>query len=105
MKVDPDEISVRREKGTDKRSAPEKRRVKSTAEVTGVYVAVGVLFRVEGKSFRGWFDTNGFWCQRDAKGNTRVYRGAPRRVMYEVTKQQRLELDRVRLNARRHGIR
>ena len=101
--VDPDEQSVRREKGTDKRFT--KRRAKTTAEVTGIYTPDGVLFRVEHEVMGGWFDLNGYWCRRDAKGKVKVFRGPPRKVIKMLRPAQQKELDRVRLNARRNGKR
>lgn len=97
VNFDPLELSVRKEKGGDERTEPAKRRIKSTAEVTDVYTHDGVLFRVGS----GWFDLNGYWCRKIGK-KVHVWRSAPRKVMYELKKAQREELDRVRLNARRN---
>ncbi|WP_138469879.1 hypothetical protein [Poseidonocella sp. HB161398] len=60
----------------------------------------GVLFKVG----RGWFDLRGFWCV-ERLGKVEVRRGSSKKVMRELTAAQRKELGRVRLNARRNGLR
>lgn len=61
----------------------------------------GCLFKVAG----GWFDLDGYWCVLKADRQPEVRRGAPRKIMRLLTKAQRHELSRVRLNARRAGVR
>lgn len=63
----------------------------------------GCLFRVKGTP--GFFDLRGFWCLPKADGKIKVTRGAPKAVMRLLTQDQRRALERVRLNARRHGLR
>ena len=60
----------------------------------------GCLFKVKG----GFFDLDGFWCVKRG-GNYVVERSAPKKMMAQLDKNQKKELNRVRLNARRHGSR
>lgn len=62
----------------------------------------GCLFRVNDHA---WFDLDGFFCRQKQDRVVDVTRGAPRQIMAKLTKQQKHELARVRLNARRNGIR
>lgn len=72
----------------------------------------GCLFKVKG----GFFDLDGYWVRimggwRNGKhGGGKSYeyevrRGAPRAVNRLLSKEQRRELERVRLQARRKGVR
>lgn len=60
----------------------------------------GCLFKVKG----GFFDLDGFWCVK-RNGNYIVERNAPKKMMMLLDEGQKKELNRVRLNARRHGSR
>ena len=73
----------------------------------------GVLFKVVKY---GFFDLDGYWVTvkggwaegRDKEGRSYEYevrRGAPRAINRLLTKEQRWELARVRLQARRKGVR
>ena len=70
----------------------------------------GCLFKV---SEFGFFDLDGYWVLlKGAKGKNlrrnyeyEVRRGAPRRVNALLSEAQKKELARVRLNARRRGVR
>lgn len=61
----------------------------------------GCLFKVAG----GYFDLDGYWCVPKADYHTEVRRGASRKINRLLTEAQRWELQRVRLNARRRGVR
>lgn len=61
----------------------------------------GVLIRLT----TGWFDLDGFWCVRRFDGTIAVHRGASRGINARLTKGQRREMERARLNARRRGVR
>jgi len=60
----------------------------------------GCLFKVKG----GFFDLDGYFCVRMGDGY-RVTRGAPRKLMATLKEAQKKELQRVRLNASRSGLR
>ena len=60
----------------------------------------GCLFKVKG----GFFDLDGYWCVKRG-GNFIVERTAPKKMMALLNEDQKKELNRVRLNARRHGSR
>ncbi len=60
----------------------------------------GCLIKVKG----GFFDLDGFWCFR-REGNYVVERNAPPKMMKLLNADQKKELNRVRLNARRNGSR
>jgi hypothetical protein len=61
----------------------------------------GCLFKVAG----GYFDLDGYWCVPKADHYTEVRRGSQKKVLRLLTKAQKAELARVRLNARRRGVR
>lgn len=61
----------------------------------------GCLFKVG----RCWFDLDGFWCRPVADGQVIVTRGCPKAISAKLTAVQKANLHRVRLNARRAGIR
>lgn len=67
----------------------------------------GCAFWVENEKGRriGYFDLDGYWCVVKADRRVEVRRGAPRRVNRLLSKEQRKELERRRLNARRKGVR
>jgi len=52
----------------------------------------------------GWFDLWGFWCNRRG-GAVEVRRGSPKSVLKQLTPEQKKELARLRLQARRKGFR
>ncbi len=52
----------------------------------------------------GFFDNYGYWCVRKADG-FEVRRGSTKAVMRLLTPEQKYELARLRLNARRKGMR
>lgn len=88
VRVKEPEVPVHRENG-----------VKPTAHVDRL--PEGKLFSVAG----GWFDRYGYWCVPLADGQVRVTRGAPRKINRLLSKEQRRELERARLQARRKGVR
>jgi hypothetical protein len=53
----------------------------------------------------GWFDLQGYWCKPGFDGAVIVRRGAPKDIMKLLTSPQKKELARLRLQARRHGLR
>ncbi len=61
----------------------------------------GCLFKVAG----GFFDLDGFWCVQKADRHPEVRRGATKKVMRLLSVEQRRTLERVRLRARRQGVR
>lgn len=61
----------------------------------------GCLFKVAG----GFFDLDGYWCVKKADHIVEVRRGSSKKVMRLLTSAQKKELARVRLNARRRGVR
>lgn len=63
------------------------------------------LFRVDTGFFHGFFDLDGFWCVPEGRNKSKVTRGAPKAVMARLTKGQKAELRRARMNARRNGMR
>ena len=65
----------------------------------------GLLFSVDLKFFRGYFDLDGYWVTKDAKNKVTVRRSAPRKVTTSLKELQKQALHRARLNARRAGTR
>lgn len=63
----------------------------------------GCLFEVRGTN--GFFDLDGYWCVRKSGHRVEVRRGSPKRILRLLSPVQRKELDRVRLAARRAGLR
>jgi len=64
----------------------------------------GCLFEVAGTP--GFFDLDGYWCvQKQGRHNVEISRGAPKAVMRLLTSAQKRDLERARLQARRHGVR
>jgi DNA-binding transcriptional regulator GbsR (MarR family) len=61
----------------------------------------GCLFKVG----TGFFDLDGFWCQKKRDRQVEISRTAPRKVMAQLTNAQKRELSNVRQNAKRNGIR
>lgn len=61
----------------------------------------GCLFKVG----RAWFDLDGYFCVPRADRQVQVTRGAPRRVMAELTKRQKAMLHSARTQAIRQGLR
>jgi len=92
-------------------SEPHHRRIKGKSGTRVKYQAVvdrvprEVLFTVESKMYNGWFDLDGYWCKKDSKGKVTVMRGPPKKVISLLKPEQRKELERVRLQARRNGMR
>lgn len=62
----------------------------------------GCLFKV---SERAWFDLDGYFCVFKRRDVIEVTRGSQKSVMATLTKHQRRELEKARLNARRRGVR
>lgn len=61
----------------------------------------GMLFRIG----PGFFDLDGFWCIPKHDGSVEVRRGCSKEQMRRLTDRQRKDVERVRLNARRNGVR
>ena len=61
----------------------------------------GMLFRIG----VGFFDLDGFWCIPKADKSVEVRRGCSKEQMRRLSDHQRREVERVRLNARRNGVR
>ena len=61
----------------------------------------GCLFKLQG----GYFDLDGFWCAKRADRRVNVHRNAPRGITALLSDLQKKELHRVRLNAKRNGLR
>lgn len=99
----PAEIEAEEVATPEHRKTKGKKRVKDTAIVDRL--PEGCLFRVELKAARGFFDLLGYWVTWKSRHEFIVRRGAPRFVMKQLTPLQRKELERVRLNARRQGLR
>ncbi len=61
----------------------------------------GCAFPVAG----GFFDLDGYWCVKKADNRVEVRRGSQKKILKLLTPPQKKELARLRLQARRHGMR
>lgn len=65
----------------------------------------GVLMRLEGASYSGYFDQDGYWCKHVGDRQYVVYRSAPRHIMVKLTAHQKKSLRLARARAKKAGRR
>jgi hypothetical protein len=104
LRHDPDPEPSHRQKGvTLEGNAKKGARAGLTNAVVLDRQPRGCAFKVGGLG--GWFDLDGYWCVPGFDGAVTVRRGSPKAILKLMTPPQKKELARIRLQARRHGLR